>query len=153
VITLPKERKYFIQWLPPKKKVKKCLSRMSGKLSRTVLRRGKGSNPFSLVEFTSQKYIDLLKANHIRISMDGRGRATDNARTERFFRSLKYEKLYIMEYYTVAEVKSAIASFVNEYNIERPHQAIGYRHPLDVYFNNECQNITEKEEFIHTKIS
>jgi putative transposase len=94
-----------------------------------------------------------LKANHIRISMDGRGRATDNARTERFFRSLKYEKLYIMEYYTVEEVKSAIASFVDEYNNERPHQSIGYRHPADVYFNNNCQIVTGMEEFIHTKIS
>ena len=81
-------------------------------------------------QFTSQKYIDLLKANHIQISMDGRGRATDNARTERFFRSLKYEKLYIMEYYTVDEVKAAIASFIDEYNNERPHQGIDGQSPV-----------------------
>lgn len=84
-------------------------------------------------QFTSKKYIDLLKANDIKISMDGRGRATDNARTERFFRSLKYEKLYLMEYATVPEVREAITTFVHEYNFERPHQALEYRHPAEVY--------------------
>jgi putative transposase len=84
----------------------------------------------------------------------GRGRATDNARTERFFRSLKYEKLYIMEYNTVAEVKSAITLFVDEYNNERPHQSIDYQHPANLYFNEtECKIITKMEEIIHTKIS
>jgi len=86
------------------------------------------------VQFSSQEFTGLLQDCEIKISMDGRGRATDNARTERFFRSLKYEKLYTMEYYSVGEVKSAIESFVNEYNHERPHQALGYKHPAEVYY-------------------
>jgi putative transposase len=125
----------------------RCLMRAFSKAKPEIINSDQGC------QFTSEKYIDLLKANRIRISMDGRGRATDNAGTERFFRSLKYEKLYIMEYYTVDEVKSAIALFVAEYNNERPHQAIGYKHPADVYFNNHCKIITKKEEIIHTKIS
>jgi len=73
--------------------VKKCLSRMSGKLSRTVLRRGKGSNPFSLVDFTSEKYTEYLKTANIRQSMDGKGRWVDNVIIERWFRSLKTERI------------------------------------------------------------
>jgi putative transposase len=125
----------------------RCLMRAFSKAKPEIINSDQGS------QFTSNKYIDLLKANNIRISMDGRGRATDNARTERFFRSLKYEKLYLIEYCIVEEVKSAISLFVDEYNNERPHQAIGYRHPADVYLNNECKNFTKKEEFIHTKVS
>jgi putative transposase len=67
--------------------------------------------------------------------MDGRGRATDNARIERFFRSLKYEKLYITEYSTIEELYKVVDNFVVEYNYERPHQALGYKHPADVYVN------------------
>lgn len=106
----------------------RCLMRAFAKGKPEIINSDQGC------QFTSSKYIELLKSNNIRISMDGRGRATDNARTERFFRSLKYEKLYTMEYYSVGEVKSAIESFVNEYNHERPHQALGYKHPAEVYY-------------------
>ena len=76
----------------PPEKVENCLSRMSGKLSRTVLRRGKGSNPFSLVDFTSKEYIKFLKENKVRQSMDGKRRWADNIMIERWFRSFKYEE-------------------------------------------------------------
>ena len=49
-------------------------------------------------QFTSGDYINLLKENNIKISMDGKGRALDNQRIERFFRSYKWEKLYLEEY-------------------------------------------------------
>lgn len=84
-------------------------------------------------QFTSSKYIELLKANDIRISMDGRGRATDNARIERFFRSLKYERLYLVEYNNVLEVHKEIKDFIHEYNHERPHQSLNYQHPAKVH--------------------
>lgn len=84
-------------------------------------------------QFTSAKYIELLKSNDIKISMDGRGRATDNARIERFFRSLKYERLYLIEYSSVLEVMKEIKDFIHEYNHERPHQSLGYQHPAKVH--------------------
>ncbi len=51
-------------------------------------------------QFTNEEYVSLLKDNHIKISMDGKGRALDNHRIERFFRSFKWEKLYLEEYET-----------------------------------------------------
>lgn len=107
--------------------ITRCLMKAFSKAKPEIINSDQGC------QFTSNKYIELLKANEIRISMDGRGRATDNARTERFFRSLKYEKLYIMEYQGVEEVREAIAEYVEEYNYERPHQSLGYKYPADVY--------------------
>ena len=84
--------------------------------------------------FTSCDYIQLLKENGVKISMDGKGRATDNAITERFFRSLKWEKIYYEEYRKPQEVYRAIRSYVDEYNFVRPHQALGYDKPATIYF-------------------
>ena len=116
--------------------VKKCLSRMSGKLSRTVLRRGKGSNPFSLVDFTSDDYINVLKDNHIKISMDGKGRALDNQRIERFFRSYKWEKLYLEEYETGHQLRKMTQEYIEHYNNKRPHQSLRYEVPADCYYSS-----------------
>ncbi|RJX18018.1 MAG: IS3 family transposase, partial [Desulforudis sp.] len=79
--------------------------------------------------FTCGDYIELLKENGVKISMDGKGRATDNAITERFFRSLKWEKIYYEEYRTPREVYRAVRDYIDEYNYVRPHQAIGYEKP------------------------
>lgn len=84
--------------------------------------------------FTCGDYIELLKGNGVKISMDGRGRATDNAITERFFRSLKWEKIYYEEYRTPREVYRAVREYIDEYNHVRPHQAIGYEKPATMYF-------------------
>jgi len=84
--------------------------------------------------FTCSEYIELLKSNGIQISMDGKGRATDNAITERFFRNLKWEKIYYEEYRKPREVYRAVRTYIDEYNYERPHQAIGHQKPADLYF-------------------
>lgn len=84
--------------------------------------------------FTCNDYVDLLKENGIRISMDGKGRAADNAITERFFRSLKQEKIYRFEYETPKQVRQGIAEYIDEYNYVRPHQSLEYRTPAEVYF-------------------
>lgn len=94
--------------------------------------------------FTSKDYVELLNKNHVRISMDGRGRATDNAITERFFRNLKWEKIYYEEYWAPREVYRAVRTYIDEYNHERPHQAIGYRKPAELYFGTaDCQIASE----------
>ncbi len=113
--------------------VKKCLSRMSGKLSCTVLRRGKGSNPFPLVDFTNPDYIALLDEAGVKISMDGKGQALDNVRTERFFRTIKYDLIYINEFDSPKELRRAIDAYMVEYNTYRPHSSIGGFCPEEAY--------------------
>jgi len=90
-------------------------------------------------QFTSLAFLKHLEEKGIQISMDGRGRAMDNAFTERLWRSLKYEKVYINDYETVCDAKEGISRYINFYNRERPHQSLSYRTPAKVYF-------TEKEQ-------
>jgi putative transposase len=116
--------------------VKKCLSRMSWKLSRTVLRRGKGSNPFSLVDFTSNRHIEILSDNEIKISMDGKGRCMDNIFTERLWRSIKYQEVYINDYETPKQARQGIRQYLEKYNTYRPHQSLKNLTPAEVYFGN-----------------
>lgn len=78
--------------LPPEK-VKKCLSRMSWKLSRTVLRRGKGSNPFSLVDFVSKNYLEATPATHFIHSYSNKCNPWDNTCIEAFHVLIKREWL------------------------------------------------------------
>jgi putative transposase len=63
--------------------------------------------------------------------MDSVGRATDNIRIERFFRSIKQEKLYINEYQSVSELKILIKEYMHFYNYERIHQSLGYLTPYE----------------------
>lgn len=86
--------------------------------------------------FTSPRYTDLLKERNVRISMDGKGRAIDNIFTERFWRSLKYEEVYLKDYSTPGEAGKGIKDYINFYNNERPHQSLNYRTPVEVYLEN-----------------
>jgi len=110
---------------------------MSGKLSRTVLRRGKGSNPFSLVDFTNPDYVALLERENVRISMDGKGQCLDNARTERFFRTLKYDRVYINEYDTPREIRQMLKQYMPHYNNVRPHSSVDYKPPTTRYYEKK----------------
>lgn len=83
--------------------------------------------------FTSPKYIELLKEAHIQISMDGKGRATDNIFIERFWRSLKWENVYLRDYQTPREARNGITEYIRYYNNERPHQSIDYCTPSKLY--------------------
>jgi putative transposase len=91
-------------------------------------------------QFTSTAFTSLLKAHKIQISMDGRGRVFDNIFTERFWRSLKYEEVYIHEYLSVREGKQGIGQYIRLYNHERVHQALDYQTPAEVHFQTTvCQ--------------
>ena len=68
--------------------------------------------------------------------MDGRGEALDNVRTERFFRTLKYDLIYIQEFETPRQLRSGISRYIHEYNTYRPHSSIGDHCLDDVYFGN-----------------
>lgn len=83
--------------------------------------------------FTSPHVTEPLLAAGVRISMDGKGRATDNIFTERLWRSLKYEEVYLADYANPREAREGITRYFTFYNTERPHQALGYRRPSEVY--------------------
>lgn len=83
--------------------------------------------------FTSSQYTDRLKNRKIAISMDGKGRALDNIFTERLWRSVKYEEVYLNEYETPREARMRLGRYLEFYNIERPHQSLGYRTPAEIY--------------------
>jgi putative transposase len=84
--------------------------------------------------FTSPRYLDRLLSRDIQISMDGRGRALDNVFVERLWRSVKYEEVYLADYDSPRAAHSGLAAYLDFYNHRRPHQALGYRTPAEVYF-------------------
>jgi putative transposase len=87
--------------------------------------------------FTSPQYTDLLFAANVQISMDGRGRALDNIFVERLWRSVKYEEVYLHDYSTPREARQGLTRYFQFYDHERPHQALDYRTPADVYFGRD----------------
>jgi putative transposase len=84
-------------------------------------------------QFTSKEYTSLVSANNVRISMDGRGRCMDNIFTERLWRSLKYQEVYLNEYRSPREARSGIGNYFHKYNTYRPHQGLGGLTPADVF--------------------
>src|SRR5690606_20593600 len=84
-------------------------------------------------QYTSPAYIQLVESAGVRISMDGRGRALDNVFTERLWRSLKYEEVYLSDYVTPRQTRESISGYLEYYNERRPHQALNYQTPATVY--------------------
>lgn len=85
-------------------------------------------------QYTSKAHVEILKKHNIKISMDGKGRATDNICIERFWRSIKYEEIYLNEYKNIKALNRAIEKYMNIYNSKRLHSAIGYKTPNEVYY-------------------
>ena len=83
--------------------------------------------------FTSPRYLERLQNADVQISMDGRGRAHDNIFTERLWRTIKYEEVYLHEYVSPKEAYHQLAHYIRFYNFERPHQALDYLTPAQVY--------------------
>lgn len=90
-------------------------------------------------QFTSDAFVSVLESHGIQISMDGVNRALDNIRVERFWRSLKYEDLYIKDYRTMTELKTGLARYIRFYNSERFHQSLEYETP-DVIYESKFQD-------------
>jgi len=84
--------------------------------------------------FTSPQYRELLLGAKVQISMDGKGRALDNIFTERLWRSVKYEEVYLHDYASPKEARQQLSRYFEFYNQQRPHQALDYQVPADVYF-------------------
>ena len=85
-------------------------------------------------QFTSQQYIDFVKENGIRQSMDGKSRWADNIMIERWFRSFKYEEAYLTQYNNIKEARAAIKQYVHTYNFERYHSTLDYHTPAEYYY-------------------
>lgn len=86
------------------------------------------------VQFTNREYLSLWNPETTRISMDGRGRAMDNIFTERLWRSVKYEEVYLNNYDSVLDAKDGLTRYFDIYNNRRLHQAHNYKTPATVYF-------------------
>ena len=84
-------------------------------------------------QFTSRQYTQLLLAHGVRSSMDGKGRALDNIFTERLWRTIKQEEVYLNDYATPREARQGLSAYLRFYNEERLHQSLDYRTPAEVY--------------------
>jgi putative transposase len=85
-------------------------------------------------QFTSKEYVYFVQDNKMKISMDGKGRWADNIMIERWFRTLKYDEIYLKDYANMKEARKQISNFIYKYNFEKLHSALGYKAPADVYF-------------------
>ena len=86
-------------------------------------------------QYTAEAHVNILKKHDIKISMDGVGRATDNICIERFWRSIKYEEIYLNEYKNMKVLNRAIEKYMDSYNRKRLHSAIDYKTPNEVYYD------------------
>ncbi|GIQ71546.1 hypothetical protein XYCOK13_43700 [Xylanibacillus composti] len=107
-----------------------CLKRVLSVRKPEIMNSDQGSH------FTNAEYLELLDHANVRVSMDGKGQALDNARTERFFRTLKYDLIYIQEFETPRQLRAGISRYMHEYNTYRPHSSIGDLCPDDVYYGS-----------------
>lgn len=98
-------------------------------------------------QYTAQAHVEILKKYDIKISMDGKGRSIDNICIERFWRSIKYEEIYLNHYKSMSELRYSIDNYMTKYNSRRLHSAIGNKTPNEVYFkaiNNIDSQLLQK---------
>lgn len=105
--------------------------RALGNAHPTIMNSDQGSH------FTSPKYTGLFLEAGAKISMDHRGRAYDNIFIERFWRSLKYEDIYLKDYQYPREARKGIIQYMEYYNNKRLHQSLNNRTPASLYFGRE----------------
>ena len=103
-------------------------------------------------QYTASEHIDILVKNNISISMDAKGRSIDNIVIERFWRSLKYEDIYLQNYNTIKEARIGIGKYIELYNSERLHSALDYSTPNEAYFSG-VNNLEVDEIYMLPKVS
>lgn len=96
-------------------------------------------------QFTSAEFTSRLLDRAVAVSMDGRGRALDNAFIERLWRTVKYEEIYLKDYAAVDELKEGLTRYFLFYNHERPHQSLDYQTPFGVYDSGRRRHRVREE--------
>ena len=91
-------------------------------------------------QFTDNDFTNILALRNIKISMDGRGRCTDNIFTERLWRTVKYENVYLKSYRNIIEARQGLFEYFQFYNTERRHQSLDNRSPVEVYYSKQRSN-------------
>jgi putative transposase len=91
------------------------------------------------VQYTSPKFLQPLKDVGVKISMDGKGRALDNVFIERFWRTLKYDEVYLNDYESPGQARQRIGEFIEMYNATRPHASLNGRTPNMAYTDGDTQ--------------
>ena len=84
---------------------------------------------------TGRDYIEYVEKNAVKISMDGKSRWADNIMIERWFRTLKYDEVYLKDYENIRDARSQIGDFIYKYNFEKLHSALGYQTPAENYYS------------------
>lgn len=107
-----------------------CLKRALRNRKPEIINSDQGSH------FTNPDYLELLQEAQVKVSMDGKGQALDNVRTERFFRTLKYDLIYINEFDSPSALRKALNDYIKEYNTYRPHSSIKDLCPAQAYKND-----------------
>ena len=97
-------------------------------------------------QFTSEGFTELLEEHGVSISMDGKGRYTGNIFVERLWRTVKYEEVYLKAYSDGREAKDGLEAYSHFYNTQRPHQALGYRTPAEVFSGDSVQSDEQSKE-------
>jgi putative transposase len=87
-------------------------------------------------QFTSLSFVNKILDNNVKLSMDSKGRAIDNIFIERFWRSLKYEDIYLKEYRNYRELFEGLKNYFYFYNNKRIHQSLNYKTPAEIFLNN-----------------
>ena len=101
-------------------------------------------------QFTSREFTQILHDHSVKISMDGRGRYQDNIFVERLWRTVKYEDVYLKAYANGLEAQRGLREYFRFYNERRPHQALGYRTPAEVFHG---QPVEEEEDLKERRCS
>jgi putative transposase len=89
------------------------------------------------VQFTSMEYTGVLLQKEIEISMDGKGRCMDNIFTERLWRTVKYENIFLSSYRNLSETREGLGKYFPFYNDKRRHQSLDYKTPAEVYLEKK----------------
>lgn len=130
--------RYIVAWaLSPTLEIDFCLENLGTALKEAI---PNIHNSDQGSHFTSPQYTSLLHAQDIRISMDGRGRCMDNIFTERLWRTIKYENVYLRNYTAYREADTGIGEYVTWYNNERRHSSLQNHTPRDIYYQETIIN-------------
>ena len=120
----------------------KLSNSMDSRLVTSILEEALSKYPSPLIfnsdqgsQYTGSEHIRILENHGIQISMNCKGRSIDNIIMERFFRTLKYNCIFINEFKNISELKEGINNYVDKYNNRRFHSSIGYKKPMDVYLS------------------